>query len=245
MTIKSDYWIQEQVLRNQMITPFFPDSVSKLERDHKTPVSSFGLSSYGYDLRLGRNFKFYKQVEQEMQVYDGMKHAFGESVAQYSNKYMAFKQAFIAISNGVRTRHEVEIIDYDEAAEIDPCNLNQSLYQEIKDCDQIVMPPNSFCLSVGMERIKVPRDVSVTCMGKSTVARGGVIVTVTPLEAAWEGYITLEIANTTGLPVKLTAGMGITQLQFFQSDEQCKVSYADRSGKYQNQPAVAVPPRPL
>ena len=140
------------------------------------------------------------------------------------------------IVDGVITSEwlEKEYDNYDKPY-IDISKFDNDCLAEVTDVDSIILPPHSFVLGHSEERIQVPSDVSITCMGKSTIARAGIIVTVTPLEAAWEGFITLEITNTTGIPVKLETGIGITQLQFFQSDEQCEVSYADRGGKYQNQ----------
>ncbi len=219
MTIKSDKWITKQ---EGMITPFFGDSVSKLESGKKVP--SFGLSSYGYDVRLGKNFKFFGTATRGIPHTDGwLVTRFVDGVGQLE----LFSPALMP------------------SKEIDPCNFDPTVATELANVDELLMPPQSFCLAVSMERIKVPRNVSVVCMGKSTIARAGIIVIVTPLEAEWEGYITLEITNTTRMPVRLTAGMGITQLQFIESDEQCEVSYKDRNGKYQDQPAEAVAPRQL
>ncbi len=107
-----------------------------------------------------------------------------------------------------------------------------------KEC---IIPPNSFALARTMEYFKIPDDVLVICLGKSTYARCGIIVNVTPLEPEWEGHVTLEFSNTTNLPAKIYAGEGVAQMLFFESDEQCEVSYKDRSGKYQGQTGVTLP----
>ena len=223
MTIKSDKWIKEQCdgSDHPMIAPFFADSVSKLSNGKKVP--SFGLSSYGYDVRLGNDFKIFATAERLSSI-SGTWCVTPEGEEQ-------------KLYNVVPPVVVSEIID--------PCNFSPAIATELKNVAELVMPPLSFCLAVSMERVRVPRNVSVVCMGKSTIARAGIIVIVTPLEAEWEGYITLEITNTTRLPVRLTAGMGITQLQFFQSDEDCAVSYKDHDGKYQNQKAEAVVPLQL
>lgn len=234
MSLKSDAWIKSKCLDLPegvlpMLEPFFPESINTLESGRKIP--SYGLSSYGYDVRLGRNFKFFKQqgvVERDH--FTGLTNT--KELFPYA-KFVSYS------ANGLQT-HPIPV----SRSIIDPCDFDESVIENIPDADFIVMPPLSFCLGVAMDKVRVPRDVSVVCMGKSTIARAGIIVTVTPLEAGWEGYITLEITNTTMLPVRLTAGMGITQLQFFHhQEEQCEVSYADRNGKYQNQPLEAIPAR--
>ena len=234
MTIKSDKWIKEKCTKIEhwergMITPFYPESMSRLHGTEGKKVPSYGLSSYGYDVRLGKHFKIFGNTKPVFSEVD-------EWIACRKNEA------------GVMTRTIERAKDFaykPHPTEIDPCDFDSSIVTEISNVDELVMPPQSFCLGVAMEYIKVPRDVSVVCMGKSTIARAGIIVIVTPLEAEWEGYITLEITNTTRMPVRLTAGMGITQLQFFQSDEQCETSYADRNGKYQRQPYEAVEPKQL
>jgi dCTP deaminase len=187
-------------------------------------MPSAGLSSYGYDIRLGRNFKFFKRepgltVNQDVPTFIGENYSEDEKVTR---RYV--KQGSSPLI-------------------VDACCPTNEYISEIDDVDSLIIPPRGFVLGVSAERIKVPRNVSVVCMGKSTLARMGLIVIVTPLEAGWEGYVTLEILNTIDLPVRIHAGMGITQLQFFQGNEDCDVSYADRNGKYNNQPPEAVPPR--
>lgn len=242
MSIKSDIWIETQCLENQMIVPFIGGSMSQMENGQK--VTSFGLTSYGYDIRLGRNFKFYKQKpEQHGALVFGASIGGGPARMLYKSVTVAREFVSYLLGSGPRS-HPVLTMDRDTAMVIDPCDFNEDLVQEIDDCDVIVIPPKGFVLGVSQERFKVPRNITGVCMGKSTVARAGIIVIVTPLEPGWEGYLTLEIYNTTDMPVKLTPGMGITQLQFFEG-EPCRVSYDDRKGKYQNQPAVAVTPKAL
>jgi dCTP deaminase len=214
MTIKSDKWISEAAILRDMIVPFTNKSVSTMELNgNKLNIPSYGLSSYGYDVRLGSKFKFYKEQHRRELYY---------AIADNVSNIIIPKSTF----------------DY-----IDITNVGgTSEVFETPDVDWIELPANSFCLGHSMERIHVPEKVSVVCMGKSTIARTGIIVTVTPLETKWQGYITLEITNTLDMPVRIYPGMGITQLQFFESDELCNISYADRNGKYQNQPAMPVTP---
>lgn len=123
---------------------------------------------------------------------------------------------------------------------VDPKNLTQTSFVDM-DTAVCIIPPNSFALATSLEYMRIPRDVLVTCLGKSTYARCGLIVNVTPLEPEWEGHITLEISNTTPLPAKVYANEGIAQLLFFQSDEPCEVSYKDKGGKYQGQKGITLP----
>ncbi len=123
---------------------------------------------------------------------------------------------------------------------IDPKDFDPKSFVDIK-ADTCIVPPNSFALARSVEYFKIPRDVLGLCIGKSTYARCGIVVNITPLEAGWEGYLTIEISNTTPLPAKVYSNEGIAQLLFFQSDEQCTTSYADRKGKYQSQVGVTIP----
>ena len=182
MTIKSDRWIKRMAAEHRMIEPF-------LETQVRNGVVSYGLSSYGYDIRVADEFK-----------------------------------VFTNINNTV----------------IDPKAFDPRSFIDLKDSVCIV-PPNSFALARTVEYFKIPRDVLTVCLGKSTYARCGIIVNVTPFEPEWEGTATLEISNTTPLPAKIYANEGIAQVLFFQSDELCETSYADRQGKYQAQRVVTLP----
>jgi dCTP deaminase len=150
---------------------------------------SFGLSSYGYDIRVGRRFKIFTNVNSQI---------------------------------------------------IDPKDFSRESFVD-HDGDYCIIPPNSFALAETVEKISIPRDVIAVCLGKSTYARCGIIVNVTPIEPEWEGVITLEISNTTPLPAKVYAGEGIAQLIFFRADEVCDVSYSDKKGKYQGQNELTLP----
>jgi dCTP deaminase len=182
MSIKADRWIKQMSLEQRMIEPFEEKQVRK-------GVISYGLSSYGYDLRIADEFKIFTNV-------------FG--------------------------------------AVVDPKNFDPKAFVDFKG-EVCIIPPNSFILGKTVEYVRIPGNVMTICIGKSTYARCGLIANLTPLEPGWEGYVTLEISNTTPLPAKIYANEGIVQVLFFESDEQCLVSYADKKGKYQAQQGVTLP----
>ncbi len=182
MGIRPDSWIREMAHKYNMIEPF----VDELAEDG---VISYGLSSYGYDIRVANRFKIFTNVNTVV---------------------------------------------------VDPKNFDGRSFVEFSDI-VCVIPPNSFALARTVEHFRIPRDVLAICVGKSTYARCGIIVNVTPFEPEWEGYATLEISNTTPLPARIYANEGIAQLLFFQADDVCEVSYADRRGKYQGQVGVTLP----
>jgi len=140
----------------------------------------------------------------------------------------------------VRCADEFKIFHNINSAVVDPKNFDSQSFVDVKS-DVCIIPPNSFCLARTVEYLKIPRDILTICLGKSTYARCGIIVNVTPLEPEWEGHVTLEFSNTTPLPAKIYAGEGVAQFLFFQSDEVCAVSYKDRAGKYQGQRGVTLP----
>jgi dCTP deaminase len=182
MAIKSDRWIKRMALEQGMIEPFEDRQVRK-------GVVSFGLSSYGYDVRVADEFKVFTNVYNTV---------------------------------------------------VDPKKFDEKSFVDIR-ADVCTIPPNSFALARTIEYFRIPRDVLTVCLGKSTYARCGIIVNVTPFEPEWEGHVTIEISNTTPLPAKIYANEGIAQVIFFQSDESCEVSYKDKSGKYQAQRGVTLP----
>lgn len=186
-----------------MISPFIADSVSS---DRGVSVPSYGLTSYGYDVRLGRNIKFFMSTGPE---------------AMHVTYYKGGLERVAKIPTTPRIMKTT--------GKQDP------LFVEINDIDSIILPPHAFILAHTEEHFNMPRDVVGLCTGKSTIARTGIIVTVTPLEPEWSGYLTLEITNPTSLPIELTTGIGITQIQFQRGDQDCEISYSDRKGKYQNQ----------
>ena len=180
--IKSDRWIRRQALEKGMIKPFEDRQVRK-------GGISFGLSSYGYDIRIADEFKIFTNI----------------------NTTIVDPKAFDPRS----------FVDYQG--------------------EVALIPSNSFALGRSVEYFKIPRNVLTICVGKSTYARCGIITNVTPFEPEWEGYVTLEISNTTPLPAKIYANEGIAQVLFFESDEACETSYADRQGKYQGQQGIVLP----
>ena len=186
MTIKSDRWIRRMALEHGMIEPFQDGQVR--EAGHGK-VISYGLSSYGYDVRCSRDFKIFTNVL---------------------------------------------------SATVDPKNFDETSFVDISS-DVCVIPPNSFALASTVEYFRIPRTVLTVCLGKSTYARCGIIVNVTPLEPEWEGHVTLEFSNTTNLPAKVYANEGVAQMLFYESDEPCEISYKDRGGKYQGQRGVTLP----
>tara|TARA_B100001769_G_scaffold41315_1_gene28568 strand:+ start:37 stop:606 length:570 start_codon:yes stop_codon:yes gene_type:complete len=187
MSIKSDKWIQEMSEKKDMIKPFSKNQV-RLDEDGNKLIS-YGVSSYGYDVRCSNEFKVFTNIH---------------------------------------------------SAVVDPKSFDEKSFVDI-DSDICVIPPNSFALARTVEYFKIPRNVLTVCLGKSTYARCGIIVNVTPLEPEWEGHVTLEFSNTTNLPAKIYAGEGVAQMLFFESDEECEISYKDRGGKYQGQTGVTLP----
>lgn len=171
-------------LDHGMITPF-------VEAQKGEGVISYGVSSYGYDMRVANEFRV------------------------FTNVYSAI---------------------------VDPKNFRADSFVDITSDDYCIVPPNSFALARSIEYFRIPRAVLCVCLGKSTYARAGIVVNVTPFEPEWEGHVTIEISNTTPLPAKIYANEGIAQVLFFEADEVCEVSYADRKGKYQGQTGVT-PPR--
>ena len=182
MGIKPDHWIRKMALEEKMIEPFVEGQVSK-------GVISYGLSSYGYDIRVSDEFKVFTNVHNSM---------------------------------------------------VDPKNFDEKSFVDIK-APECIIPPNSFALARTIEYFRIPRSTVTVCLGKSTYARCGIIVNVTPFEPEWEGFVTLEISNTTPIPAKIYANEGIAQVLFFEGDEVCETSYADKKGKYQKQTGITIP----
>ncbi|MEN4042467.1 MAG: dCTP deaminase [Anaerolineaceae bacterium] len=182
MGLQPDHWIRKMALNHGMIEPFVDTQV-------RQGVISYGVSSYGYDVRVANEFKIFTNV-------------------------------FSAV--------------------VDPKNFdNRSMIDFTGDV--CIIPPNSFALARTIEYFRIPRNVLTICLGKSTYARCGIIVNVTPFEPEWEGFVTLEISNTTPLPAKIYANEGLAQVLFFIADEECTTSYADKKGKYQGQQAIVLP----
>lgn len=182
MGIKSDRWIRKMAKEQHMIEPF-------VETQVRDGVISYGVSSYGYDIRVATEFKI------------------------FTNVYSAI---------------------------VDPKHFDTKSMVDFEG-EVCVIPPNSFALARTVEYFSIPRSILTICVGKSTYARCGIIVNVTPFEPEWEGFVTLEISNTTPLPAKIYANEGIAQVLFFDGDEICETSYADRKGKYQKQQSILLP----
>jgi len=140
----------------------------------------------------------------------------------------------------IRCSDEFKIFTNINSAVVDPKNFDESSFVDYQG-DVCIIPPNSFALARTIEYFRIPRNVLTICLGKSTYARCGIIVNVTPFEPEWEGYVTLEFSNTTPLPAKIYANEGVAQVIFFEADEPCEVSYKDRRGKYQGQTGVTLP----
>lgn len=187
MGIKSDKWIRRMAKEKGMIEPFSDIQIRKKECGG--PIVSYGLSSYGYDLRVSNEFKVFTNLYNTM---------------------------------------------------VDPKAFDEKSFVDLQT-DVCIVPPNSFALARSVEYFRIPRDVITVCLGKSTYARCGIIVNVTPFEPEWEGHVTLEISNTTPLPARIYANEGLAQVLFFSGDEICEVSYADRKGKYMYQEGVTTP----
>ena len=182
MSIRPDRWITQMAREQGMIEPYESSQV-------REGVISYGVSSYGYDIRVADEFKIFTNVH---------------------------------------------------SAIVDPKRFDPRSMVDFQG-DVCVIPPNSFALARTVEYFRIPRSVLTICVGKSTYARCGIIVNVTPFEPEWEGYVTLEISNTTPLPAKIYANEGIAQVLFFESDSECDVSYADKKGKYQKQQSIVLP----
>ena len=182
MSIKPDHWIKRMARERKMIEPFESSQV-------RSGVISYGVSSYGYDIRVADEFKIFTNVH---------------------------------------------------SAIVDPKDFDPRSMVDFKG-EVCVIPPNSFALACTVEYFRIPRNVLTICVGKSTYARCGIIVNVTPFEPEWEGYVTLEISNTTPLPAKIYANEGIAQVLFFEAADTCETSYADKKGKYQRQQSIVLP----
>jgi len=184
MSIKSDRWIRRMAREHRMIEPFVDGQV-------REGAISYGVSSYGYDMRVAPEFRIFTNV--------------------------------------------LSVI-------VDPKHFDARSFVEF-DGEVCIVPPNSFALARSVEYFRIPRNVLTICLGKSTYARCGIITNVTPFEPEWEGYVTLEISNTTPLPAKIYANEGICQVLFFEADDDdiCQTSYADKKGKYQKQTGVTLP----
>lgn len=170
----------------------------------------------------------------------GMIEPFEEKQVRHNDTGKIVSHGTSSYGYDVRCSNEFKIFTNINSAIVDPKNFTSKNFVDVT-ADVCIIPPNSFALARSVEYFRIPRDVIVICLGKSTYARCGIIVNVTPLEPEWEGHITLEFSNTTPLPAKIYANEGVAQLLFLQSDEECETSYKDRNGKYQGQRGVTLP----
>ena len=159
---------------------------------------------------------------------------------RYSDKGKVISFGTSSYGYDIRCSDEFKIFTNINSAIVDPKNFDANSFVDFKG-DVCIIPPNSFALARTIEYFRIPRNVLTVCLGKSTYARCGIIVNVTPFEPEWEGHVTLEFSNTTPLPAKIYANEGIAQVLFFESDEECETSYKDRGGKYQGQQGVTLP----
>jgi dCTP deaminase len=177
----------------------------------------------------------------EMMAEEGkMIEPFAKSQVRYVNEEKIVSYGTSSYGYDVRCSREFKVFTNINSAIVDPKNFDENSFVDIED-DVCIIPPNSFALARTVEYFRIPRDVLTICLGKSTYARCGIIVNVTPLEPEWEGHVTLEFSNTTPLPAKIYANEGVAQMIFLGAEEPCKVSYADRGGKYQGQVGVTLP----
>lgn len=191
------------------------------------------------ELRSYMSVKSDKWIRQ-MAKEQGMIIPFVDHQVRYQNDRKLISYGTSSYGYDVRCAREFKIFTNINSAIVDPKAFSNHSFVDI-EADVCIIPPNSFALARTVEYFKIPRDVITICLGKSTYARCGIIVNVTPLEPEWEGHITLEFSNTTPLPAKIYAGEGVAQIIFLQSDEACEISYRERKGKYQGQTGVTLP----
>ena len=165
---------------------------------------------------------------------------FESSQIRYANGHKIISYGTSSYGYDIRCSDEFKLFTNINSAIVDPKNFDSNSFVDVKG-DVCLIPPNSFALARTVEYFRIPRNILTICLGKSTYARCGIIVNVTPFEPEWEGFVTLEFSNTTSLPAKIYANKGVAQVIFFESDEVCEISYKDRGGKYQGQQGVTLP----
>jgi dCTP deaminase len=170
----------------------------------------------------------------------GMIEPFEENQVRTKDGHKVISYGTSSYGYDIRCANEFKIFTNINSTIVDPKNFDPKNFVEIT-AESCIIPPNSFALARTIEYFRIPRNVLTVCLGKSTYARCGIIVNVTPFEPEWEGYVTLEFSNTTPLPAKIYANEGVAQVLFFESDEECEVSYKDRGGKYMKQVGVTLP----
>lgn len=289
MGLQPDHWIRKMALEQRMIEPFVDGQV-------RDGVISYGLSSYGYDIRVADEFKIFQpeitaaklsdvqcayaagvldaqgrigykaSASQERQclslviaskdrsMLEGLQATIGTGWLRESDS----GRSELIVSKAADVQHLLlQVWPYlthrrdaasralaelksNKSIVVDPKNFDAASFVDFKG-EMCIIPPNSFALGRTVEYFRIPRSTLTICVGKSSYARCGIIVNVTPFEPAWEGYVTLEISNTTPLPAKIYADEGIAQVLFFKGDEECETSYADKKGKYQGQQSIVLP----
>jgi len=177
---------------------------------------------------------------QTMSKQNGMIEPFEANQVRYQGDERIISYGTSSYGYDVRCAGEFKIFTNIHSSIVDPKNFDENSFVDVQN-DVCIIPPNSFALARTVEYFRIPRNVLTVCLGKSTYARCGIIVNVTPLEPEWEGHVTLEFSNTTTLPAKIYANEGVAQMLFFESDEVCETSYRDRGGKYQGQTGVTLP----
>ncbi len=289
MGIKPDHWIRKMALEYRMIEPFVDGQV-------RDGVISYGLSSYGYDIRVADEFKIFQPEitanklsdvqcayvaglvdaqgrigyqttgpagrqtlalsiqATDRQLLTGVRSIVGTGRIRESSdgqlelvigksadvQYILSQiWAYLTHRRDAASRALAELKS-SKSIVVDPKDFDAASFVDFQG-ETCIIPPNSFALSRTVEYFRIPRSVLTVCVGKSSYARCGIIVNVTPFEPEWEGYVTLEISNTTPLPAKIYANEGIAQVLFFEGDEECEVSYADKKGKYQRQQSIVLP----
>lgn len=289
MGLKPDRWIRKMALEQRMIEPFVDGQV-------RDGVISYGLSSYGYDIRVAGEFKIFQPeitaaklsdvqcayvagildvqgqigydasgpqgrpslalvvAGDDRRLLEGLQVLIGTGrlrefdevqselvVSKTADVQYILSQVWPYLSHrrGAASRALAELKS-SKSIVVDPKRFDDNSFVDFRG-EVCVIPPNSFVLGRTVEYFRVPRSVLTICVGKSSYARCGIIVNVTPFEPEWEGYVTLEISNTTPLPARIYASEGIAQVIFFEADEECEVSYADKKGKYQRQQSIVLP----
>ena len=289
MGLKPDHWIRKMALEQRMIEPFVDGQV-------RDGVISYGLSSYGYDIRVADEFKIFQpeitaaklsdvqcayvagvldaqgQIGyfasgsqgrsslalvvsgDDLQLLEGLQAIIGTGRLRKSDEerielvlgkaadvqyILSQVWPYLTRRRDMASRALAELRS-SKSIVVDPKQFDAASFVDFRG-DVCIIPPNSFALSRTVEYFRVPRGTLTICVGKSSYARCGIIVNVTPFEPEWEGYVTLEISNTTPLPAKIYADEGIAQVLFFEADEECEISYADKKGKYQRQQSIVLP----
>jgi dCTP deaminase len=286
MGLKPDHWIRKMALEHGMIEPF-------VEKQQRNGVISYGVSSYGYDMRVADEFKVFQPqirvkrlsdfekgyiagildsdsvieptkgggawaitvTNRSVSLLEGMRDVLGVgqinpvgnapgyalSITRMADVQYILGQVWPYLLQ--KRDRAVEVLKSEAVTGqmVDPKNFDDDMTEDFSG-DVCIIPPNSFALARTVEYFRIPRNVLTITVGKSTYARAGIITNVTPFEPDWEGFVTLEISNTTPLPARIYANEGIAQVIFFEADEECEVSYADKQGKYQGQIGVT-PPR--